>query len=296
MFVLMFFLTAITSEGVFAAMSSTNYEIRFDQLSSGGEDTSSSSNYQLRDSVGGIATQGSSSTSYSASSGYGAGIFDPSVDFNVYIQDRSSQVAAIALSSSTVTVTSAAGIAVGDMIAVVQDEGVSQVVAIGEVTGVSGANITVDFLSGGSPTIDASNDSVYVLDGTTMSLGTLNASTISTALVAWEANVDTDDGYSVYIYEDGDLSNGSDTISDVTDGTVSEGVSEYGGRSSDTTLASSTFDTADTAFTTSTAQVGSRSGVEFKSRDFLTLKASINATQAAGSYSHSLTLLYVGDY
>lgn len=290
-------LAAVTGGEVFAAMTSTNYEVRFDSLGFGGEDTSSSSGYILRDSIGATSGQGSASSSYQIDSGFRAGIFDPAVDFTLFSQDSASQVAATAKVGTVVTVTSTAGISVGDMIALVQDEGGSQVSAIGEVISTTASTVTVDsFRDGGSaPVIDGTNDYLYTLDNSGVSLGTLSDADVSTAIIAWEANVDTDEGYSVYVYEDSELSSGSDTISEVSDGTVSAGDSEYGGRSSDPSL-SSTFDIEDAAFTSSLQEVGSRTTVEFKSRDFLTLKASVTDSQEGGNYSHDLTVIYVGDY
>jgi hypothetical protein len=77
---------------------------------------------------------------------------------------------------------------------------------------------------------------------------------------------------------------------------VTAGSSEYGGRSSDATLASSTFDTQDTAFTTDPALVASVDAHPFLSIGFVTLKASVSGSQAGGSYSQTLTAIFVGEY
>lgn len=278
-------------------MSSTNYEIRFDYLGSGGEDTSSSTSYQLRDSLGGIPSLGGSSTSYDVQSGFRPGVYDPAVDYDLFIQNSASQVAATALSGTTVTVTSTAGFA-GEMIVVIQDEGPSQVSAIGRVSSVGAGTLTVDSWKDGgvTPVIDGSNDLVYALNGSSIDLGLISDADYASSIIAWEVNTDTEEGYSVYVYDDGDLRDGSEVINDVSDGSVTVGSSEYGGRSSDTSLAQSTFDTEDTGFTTSFQQIGSRSGNEFFSRDFLTLKLGVSASQEGGSYSQGLNVVYVGDY
>lgn len=291
-------LAAMTGGEVFAAMSSTNYEIRFDNVGSGGEDTSSSSSYQLRDTIGGTSSQGGSSTSYQANSGFRAGIFDPSVEYELFIQSSSTEVGASGLAGTTVTVSTTTGYSTEDMIAIVQDKGASQVTAIGKVAGLTATTLTVDFLTdaGVTPVIDGTNDYVYALNGSGVSLGVLSDTALSTAIVAWESNTDTDEGYSVYVIEDDDLKAGGDTIPDVTDGTVNVGSSEYGGRSSDTSLSLSTFDTEDSAITSALQQVGSRSSAEFQSRDFVTLKVAVSDTQQEGAYSHSLNFVYVGDY
>lgn len=291
-------LAAMTGGEVFAAMTSTNYEIRFDNVGSGGEDTSSSASYQLRDTIGGTSSQGGSSTSYQVNSGFRAGIFDPSVDYQLFIQSSSTEVGASTLAGTTVTVSTTTGYSTDDMIAIVQDKGASQVAAIGKVTGLTATTLTVDFLTDGgvSPVIDGTNDYVYALDGSSVSFGVLSDSTLSTSIVAWESNTETDEGYSVYIVEDDNLKAGSDTIPDVADGSVTVGSSEYGARSSDTTLTLSTFDTADSAITSTLQQVGSRSSTEFQSRDFVTLKVAVSDSQQEGAYSQSLNFVYVGDY
>lgn len=281
------------------AMSSTTYEVRSDFLGGGGGgDTSSSTSYIIRDTVTVGGSGSGTSVSYDVSTGYRPQVFDQFATFELFIQDGGSQVAATALVADTVTVTTTSGISVGDMIAIVQDEGASQVSAIGEVVGTTATTATIDFQtdSGATPVIDGSSDLVYVLDGSGISFGSVDSSEVFTGTIGWEVNVDNDDGYSVFVQEDEDITNGSSTISDVTDGAVTAGVSEYGGRSSDSTLASSTFDSEDAAFDTTPARVGSRSSGEFKSRDFLTVKLGVDSGQAAGSYAHELTFIYVGDY
>lgn len=280
-----------------SAMSSTNYQIQWDSVGSGGSDTSSSASYKLHDTIG--TNQGiSSSTTYRVDAGYRGGIYDPTVSFAVFSQVTSSQVAATALVSTTVTVTSTAGFSVGDYIAVVQDQGAGQVSAIGKVTVVGGSTLTVDELKDGgtAPTINGSNDYVYKLSGSSLPLGTFSASVVTTGIVGWDSSADVSYGYSVYLYEDQNLTTGSATIPDVSDGAVTAGFSEYGARSSDTTLTGSTFDTADTAITGSLQQVASRTDNSLKARDFVTLKVGISSAQASGNYSHTLTFVFVGNY
>jgi len=278
------------------AMTSTNYEIRFDSINSGGDDASSSATYQVRDSIGGNGPAISTSTSYQAAAGYRTGVYDRVADFSVHIQDKTSQVAASSISSTTVTVTSTVGFATGDYVALVQDEGASQVTAIGYVTTVAGSDITVDAWTPSAPTIDGTNDYLYNLDGSTLALGTLSSSAVTTAIIGWDVTVDNDEGYTVYLYEDGDLLSGGNTIADVTDGAVTAGSSEHGATSSDGSLASSTFDTEDAAITTTYQQVATRGDNAHAQRDFITLKTAISSGQTDGSYTQELFLLYVGDY
>lgn len=290
---------ATTYPSLGLAMSSANYEIRFGAIGSGGGNVGSSATYQLRDSVGAPGGLGGVSTNYAMHGGFRGGIYDPLVAFEVFAQNRASQVAVTVLSGTTVTLSSVNGMSAGQKLLIVQNQGASQHSALGEITGIAGNDVTIDFWthSGTMPTIDGVNDYAYIVNSSTASLGTLTSSAVATAVIGWQVNADIDDGYGVYVYENQNLQNGSaQIIADVADAAVSVGVSEYGARSSDTTLAGSTFDTADTAILTSAQLVGSRSDNAFKSRDFLTLKAAINASHATGNFSHQLTFIYVGDY
>lgn len=278
---------------VFASMSSTNYQIESDAVSAGGNELSESASYMLRDSVGGNALGEINSVNYGLGSGYRSEIYDRTANFSVLLQNSSTQTAITALSGNELTVTSQSGYSVGDYVVIVSDLGADQQVAIGKIEAL-GATMDVDFVSHGV-SIDGNGDYVYALTGTGVSLGAITAGLVRTAVVAWEVTADTDNGYQVLVYEDQDLTNGSVTIDDVADGTVTLGNSEYGGRSTDSTL-TTTFDTQDTAFTTAPQQVASQSAGTFFGRDALILKAAASAGQAGGSYSHTLDVIYVGNY
>lgn len=281
-----------------AAMSSTNYQIQWDEFSAGGGNSSSAS-YTVRDSTAGSgADSRSSSASYRIDQGFRAGVYDQVVDFTPYVQDRSTQVAATAFSSNIVTVTTAAGFAVSDWLIIVQDEGASQVAAMGQISGISGTDITIrSSYSGSTPTIDGSNDQVYRMSPTaTNALGTLSSSIVTTQIIGWVASADVSQGFGVYAFVDDDFQVDSNTIAGVADGSVTAGDSEYGARASDSTLATSTFDTQDTAFTTTPALVGSTSASSFTNSGFITLKAAVSSGQAGGNYTQTLTTIFVGDY
>lgn len=300
-FALLFaFFLVFSAPMAFAEMSSTNYLLQWDSISVGAHDSQSSSSYRLRSSFdAGVSADDFSSSSYRLDGGYRGGVYDPVSTFRIYVQDRTSQVAAIAYTSTTVTVTSASGFSSGDRILVVQNEGVSQTAAMGKVTSITDSTLTVDTFAGVALSIDSSNDYVYRMtaDGTSLPLGTPTPSTVITGAVGWEATADVQTGYSVYIAEDGNLRTGSgNVIADVSDGVVSAGASEYGAQSSDTTLASSSFDAQDTGITSSPQLIASRAAVSFSERDFLTLKLGIDSAQAAGSYSQNLYVLFAGNY
>jgi hypothetical protein len=285
-------------KSILAAMSSTNFQIQWDEVSGAGGESSSSS-YQLRDSISDSAAARSSSANYRIDQGYRAGTYDRVSNFVPYIQDRSTQTAATAFVSNVVTVTTASDFAVDDWVILIQDEGQSQSVGMGKVTEITANTLTLTSpLAGGTPAIDGSGDYLYKMSTTgSIDFGTLTPSAISARILGWVADADVEDGYSVYAFDDGDLRTGSsDTIADVTDGTVSAGASEYGARSSDTSLASSTFDTQDSALTIAPQQVASVAANPFESAGFLTLKVAISSAQTNGSYAQTLSVVFVGDY
>lgn len=287
----------IVGRTALAGMSSANFEIRFDSIGPGGSDTSSSASYELRDTIGNMSPGISEGTNYQVSSGYRSGIFDQVIVFDVFGQQNSSERVATA-SAGNVISTDTGGLSVGDFIALVQDRGASQISAIGQIVSIGVGSITVDELKDGgvAPVIDGTNDYVYRLVGITGNFGTLETTSVSTSIIGMNVSADVDSGYSVQVFDDGDLRDGTNAINDVVDGTVTAGSEEYGGRSSDTTLSGSTFDTADTAFLVTAQDVADVSDAVFESRNFVTLKASKTGSTPNGSYAHQLSFVVSGNY
>lgn len=287
--------------GVFpvsAQMSSAGYEIRWDTVGGGGDDVSSSASYLLRDSIGGMAPGQGSGASYELRAGYRQGLFDQVIDFAFFAQDNSVAVGVISVVGTEISCDNVTGLSVGDMVALIQDHGASQVTAIGMITAISGLNVTVDELkdAGTAPIIDGDDDALVLLSGTNLSLGSLSESSVRTAILGWDVHAEVDGGYSVQIVSDGDLRDGVEIIDPVSDGSVTPGFEEYGARSSDTSLVGSTFDTQDSAFTTMFQPVASASGFVYADRNFLTAKGSIDSLTADGSYAQSLNLIVSGNY
>lgn len=293
-FVFMALILAMPAHFAVAEMSSTNYQIEADTLSTGGSDTGTSTSYQLRDTIGGMGADQMNSGSYKLDSEYRAQIYDRISNFEVFLQNSASEVAVTDLTDNSITVTSTTGYTEGDRVLLVQNKGGSQQTAIGTVESV-GATIDVDFLSH-VLTIDGSDDYLYKLNGSALSFGQLSKNRVSTAAIGWEVTADVDNGYQVLVFEDGDFTNGSSIITDVSDGEVTAGVSEFGARSSDDNLIDSLFDTQDVGITQSSQQVGSSESGVFKDRDALTIKASYESGQSSGSYSNTVNIVYVGSY
>ncbi len=287
------FVIVAYANSTYAQMSSTNYQITADSFSSLGSESSESGSYILRDSGGTVSSASATSASFQLDAGYRAQIYDQVSTFELGMQNGASETAVTNLSGSEITVTSTSGYVLGDLVALVQDSGENQQVAVGVVEAVAGT-ITVDFLSH-ALTIDGTNDYLYRLSSSSISLGSLSKLRVSTSVVGWQVTSDSPNGYTVYVYDDGDLSYGANVIADVADGSVTAGVSEYGGRSTDSTLVS-TFDTQDTGFTETLQDVASRSVRAFKERDALSIKASYETGQVSGGYGHAMEVVYVGAY
>ncbi len=281
----------------YAAMDSASYLIDWDTVGNGGSDLGVSASYQLRDTIGNAAIGNATSGSYDLRAGYRQGVFDQLVSLSVLAQDRSTSRSATALAGTTVTCATA-GIVEDDYIAVIQNEGESQVSAIGKVASVGVGTLTVDAWTNGgvAPVIDGANDRVYVLSGSTADLGELDPAEISTSIVAIEVDADLSTGYVVQVLQDEPLTSGANTISPVGGGAVSVGAEEYGARSSDSDVDDSTFDSEDTAFLTTYQPTVEKANATFHDRSFLTLKASIDGSTEDGSYSHVLSFIVSGRF
>lgn len=281
-----------------AEMASTNYRIDWDTISNGGLDTSSSASYQLRDTIGNPAVGNASSSSYNLAAGYRGGVEDQVLTFTLLPQAATTGQVATSLSLNTVTVVSTTDFSVDDYAAVVQDIGTSQIVGFGKITSKTSGTLTFDDLddNGTAPTVDGSNDRVYLLEGTDVSFDALSASEVVAEIIGFEVTAASDNGYSIQIADDGNLRSGAVDIDDVSDGGVSVGSEEYGGRSSDTSLSGSTFDTADSALTTSFQPVVTEASTAFDDRNFLILKAAAGSGTGGGTYTQVLTVVATGNY
>lgn len=282
---------------VSAEMESTNYLIEWDTISQGGADDHASASYLLRDTIGNAGAGDSSSANYDLRAGYRQGIFDQLLTFEVAAQDESSGREATALVGTTITADTA-GLSVGDLVLLVQDEGDDQVAGIGRITSVAAGSFEIDELkdAGVAPVIDGTDDIVYLLEGSEIDMGTLDPDTVTTRVIGFEVTADLNNGYTVQVFDDGDLRDGALTINDVADGNVTLTDEEHGGRSSDTSLADSTFDTEDSAFTEGAQDVADESDSQFESRNFLTLRTCISPTTVDGDYAHTITLIVSGNF
>ncbi len=298
LFVGVFVFGIVTSQAF--GMSSANYQIDWDSLNTGGQDTSSSTNYNLKDTLGELGVGRGTSASYEIRAGYREGITDlPILNFSLSTQSNASQVAYSAFSNggTTVTIASASGFAVNDFIAVVENEGTSQMVAIGKISGIAGSVITVDMWDGDNASMSAApsggNDYVYLLNGSAAALGTLSASSVKTAVTRLEATTNSENGYTAYITEDGEFRSGSGaSINEVTDGAVTVGSEEYGIE----TTGGEAQGAGDFVITSGNTAVAASSGSANQSRTAIIYKASVDLSTASGDYSHIVTYLVTANF
>jgi hypothetical protein len=276
------------------AMTSTNYVIDWDSLNTGGTDDSASANYQMQDTVGEHATGLSESESYELSAGYRiADAYVPALSLQVKTQESGvrSAYTSFSTSSLSVVVGNGATFAVGNYIAVIENEGLSELAAIGVITEINTNTLTVDAWAGDLASMSAapsgSDDFVYRLEGSTAAFGTILPGEGKASFTAVNVVTNAQQGYTVSIQGLDGLHSASSTIQDVADGAVTLGQEEYGTRSvgdfassSSTDLAIPTSTTRVIQSSTSPAISGNRSGVIYK--------LSIDNGTSPGSYEDTV--------
>lgn len=272
------------------AMTSTNFQLLWDSVNIGGEDTSTSTNYQMRDTVGEHGSGTSTSANYSMRAGYRVGdTQDPFLTFSVGTQENDTEVAFTAYSNAgkTVTVASVASFTVGNYIGVVENKGLSQLIAIGKITDITGSVLTVDAWAGEPSSISASpsgsNDFVYRMGGSKAVPGLQAAGIGKTSVTRTNVVTSAQSGYSVKVQTDGDFRVSSSVFFiNVSDGEVTAGTEEYGGE----TVGSLAMGTGgDFAFSsTSTRTIQESSTYASNDRIGLIYKLSIGSGSPSGNY------------
>lgn len=275
-------------------MSSTQYQINWDSVNSGGTDDSTSTNFQLRDTIGEMGTGLSASQNYQLSAGYRVGDEqEPFLALTVGTQENSTRTPWTAFSSgsNTATLSATSSFAIGDFIGVVENVGLSQLVAFGKITDISGAIVTVDAWSGEPGSLSASpsggDDFAFRANGGAASLGTQVPTAAGTSLTVVEVLSNVGTGYVVSVQSDDDFRNdASSTIAGVTDGSVSLGSEEYGAESVGT-YATSTG--SDFAFSSSTPRNVQESTVYGDhDRNGVIYKLTVTASTPSGNYKHNV--------
>jgi hypothetical protein len=295
-----FVLILVFLGGQTSAMNSDNYQINWDSLNSGGEDTSSSTNYSIQDTLGGLATGKSSSDNYIMQSGYRLPEGEESyILFDVDAQLNSSQIAYTIFDNggTKVTVDNSAGYSIDDYIVVVENIGAEQKIAIGKISSIDSKDIFVDAWEGDNSEMSASSggddDYVYKLNGSALELGSLSYNTVETAVSFVNVSTSASNGYVVQYRENYNLrASPSIEIADVSDSAVSAGNEEYGIE----TVGQDAQGTGDQAITDSLQNLANDAGAVVDRRTGVIYKTSITAGTTAGSYSHTVSYYCTVNY
>ncbi len=284
------------------AMSSTNYWIPWDNVNSGGSDIGTSTNFSIHDTIGGTAVGTGTSANYNLSSGYRVPEMANTLSYLV----KTTNTAPTTYSAftdgvgGTVTVASTAGFSVGDLIAVVENRGFAQLVAIGRVSSTVGLTMTVDQFEGDGGVMSASpaggDDFVYLLDANSFDFGTVYNGVENTNVVGTSVLTNISSGYSVYLQANQELQNVSAQImAPVTDGTVTVGNEEYGAEVTGATAVGAGSDqsvsTTQRIIQTSGAQTGTISD-----KVGMIFKLSVTSSTNPGAYSQTVYYTLTANY
>jgi hypothetical protein len=290
------------TNGVNAAMTSTNYQINFDAISSGGTDFSSSTNFQLHDTLGEQGTGYSTSTNYLLHAGYrqtDADDLTPTLMLVIGAQENSTQTtySALSLIGKTVTVADTSSYTTGSRIGVVENQGLSESAIVGSIIDITGSVITVDKWSGQTGTISTSpsggNDYVYRLEGFTLDFNEFSQLG-EAGLVMTEVSTNASNGYTLQIQSDGELQNAAGyAIHDVTDDVVTAGVNEYGAQIYGDNATSTGMDFA---LNTSYRDIQLSTTTADQERCGMIYKVSVGQATIAGNYQHTVRYLLTANF
>ena len=286
-----------------AGMSSTHYLINWDSMNSGGSDVSTSANFGLRDTVGDVGSGTGTSANYQLSAGYRVGEAGESLSLLTRCQEPVTQAAYVALNILGKTVTLSAAtttFASGDYIAVVENKGFLQMVAVGKVSNVVGAVLSVDQFDGATGMMNAvpggGDDFVYRLNGASLAFGTVidGVENTSVSLTSVQSTVAT--GYSVYVQADRILQNGSaQTIATVVGGHVLVGTEAYGASVTGTRAVSPDIDTGVTTAQRS-IQTSPAPSTGAGDRVAMSYKLSVVSSTNPGAYSQNVYYTLTANY
>jgi hypothetical protein len=283
-------------------MSSTNFLIQWDNVNSGGLDNSSSTNFSSRDTLGDNASGTSTSANFQLSAGYRAPEGADVLSYQVRASSPtvSTSYSAFSDGADTVTVASVAGFSVGNLIAVVENSGFSQFVAVGRITSIVGTTITVDNFEGDGGSMSAvpagGDDLVSLLSSNSINFGTISAGNAYTSVVGTSVLSSVPTGYSLYILANQVLQNGSaQTITTVTDGAVSLGSEEYGAQTTGATAFSSGVDIGVTT-TQRVVQTSGTASASISDKIGMIYKLSITSSTNSGTYSQNVYYTLTANY
>lgn len=292
LFCVAFLLIMLGSSRVLA-MTSTNFQINWDNMNAGGDELATSTNFGIWDTLSDNLSGTSTSENFGLSAGYRAPDEDEILSFDVRSQDTASAVSYSAFNNvaNTVTVSSAAGFAVGDYIGVVENTGFSELTAVGRITDITGTTITVDDFDGDGAGMSAvpagGDDFVYRMSTNAIGFGTVAVGNENVALAMTSVLTSVPSGYSVYIQPNQNLMSATYVMSAVTDGSVSVGSEEYGAETVGATAVGAGSDLGVTT-TQRTVQTSATDSGSIADRIGMIYKLSIDGSTPSGTYTQTV--------
>ena len=276
------------------AMTSESFSIPWDATGVGGDDISSSTNFGLRDTIGGQAIGQSSGSQFSMQSGYRVGDVDvPYLQFSLFSQNSSifTTYTTLNMVQNFVVVANSSLFAAGDMVQVVENPGTNQKVVIGKVTFISGTHVYVDRWDGDTSVMNISPSGVnYVYkmqSASSINFGSLLPPVYTTALTGTRVSTSAPNGYTIYMTPSGGLNSGIHEMFAVTDGSVTAGQEEYGWRLSGSTAATGT--SMDSGFSTQTIPIQKNTVATPGEGVCVAYKLSVISSTVIGSYTQTIT-------
>lgn len=292
----------LVAQSASAAMTSTNYQIGWDDVNGGGSDHGSSTNYNLQDTLGGSVAGLGTSTNYQGLAGYRVpqSVSGLSLQFRGQANGSRTSYTAFNEIGKTVTVSSVGAFSVGDHIAVVENLGFSQKVAVGKIVTIAGLVMTVDGWAGDQATIGAvpvgGNDFVYALTNSVAAFGSIASGSENTAVAMTSVVSTVPAGYTVYMQADKILQDaGGHLITTVTDGAVSVGSEEYGALVTGSKAVNGGVDLGVTTTQRAVQSSGAATGV-VPDRVAQIYKLSVTPSTVAGSYGHTIFYTLTANY
>lgn len=284
------------------AMSSTNYWIPWDNVNAGGNDVGTSTNFSIRDTIGGNAAGTGTSANFNLSSGYRVPEAANTLSYLVKAATTSPTTYSAFTNGvgGTVVVASSVGFAVNDLIAVVENRGFGQLVAVGRITGIAGTTFTVDQFEGDGGVMSGApaggDDYVYRLSVNSFDFGTVYAGVQNTNVVGTSVLTNISSGYSVYLQANQNLQNTSaQVMAPVTDGTVSSGVEEYGAEVTGATAFGAGSDLSVTT-TQRVIQTAAASSGTISDKVAMIFKLSVTSSTNPGTYTQTVYYTLTANY
>lgn len=284
------------------AMTSTNFSIPWDNLNQGGNDVGTSTNFSVRDTIGGLSVGTGTSANYQLNSGYRA----PESAYLLSYIVRTGTTVSTAYSAFTngvggsVTVSSAGSFSIGDLIAVVENQGFGELVSVGKITNIAGLVMTVDRFEGDGGGMSAlpagGDDFVFRLSSNSFNFGTVTVGSENTAVVGTSVQTNIPTGYSIYVQASQDLQNAlANVMTPVTDSVVTVGFEEYGAEVTGATAVGSGSDLG----VTTTQRVIQSSGVATSAitdKVAMIFKLAISGATNPGTYTQTVYYALTANY